>query len=87
MSDVVNLNRFRKKKAREEKSKCAETNRRLHGRTKAERFSEDAAKKRREQQGRGALLVSQTVSLQDGADPEAIAELSILPTLRGDTEG
>jgi hypothetical protein len=36
-SNVVNLNRFRKKKQREEKAKQAEINRIQHGRTNAER--------------------------------------------------
>lgn len=35
--NVVNLNRFRKKKAREEKAKQAEINRIRHGRTGAEK--------------------------------------------------
>ena len=40
MGKVVNLNKFRKQKAKVEKDKRAETNRRLHGRTKAERMLE-----------------------------------------------
>jgi len=40
MAKVVNLNKFRKQKAKVEKEKRAETNRRLHGRTKAERLVE-----------------------------------------------
>lgn len=40
MAKVVNLNKFRKQKAKVEKEKRAETNRRLHGRTKAERLLE-----------------------------------------------
>ena len=40
MGNVVNLNRFRKQKAKVEKAKQAETNKRLHGRTKAERLLE-----------------------------------------------
>lgn len=39
-SNVVNLNRFRKKKQREEKAKQAEINRIRHGRTKAEKERE-----------------------------------------------
>jgi len=45
MASVVNLNKFRKKKAKLEREKRAETNRRLHGRTKAER-AHDALQKR-----------------------------------------
>ena len=37
MGNVVNLNKFRKRKAKVEREKKAETNRRLHGRTKLER--------------------------------------------------
>lgn len=37
---VVNLNKYRKQKAKAEASKIADTNRRLHGRTKAERARE-----------------------------------------------
>ena len=37
MANVVNLNKFRKRKAKAEREKRAETNRRLHGRTQAER--------------------------------------------------
>jgi hypothetical protein len=40
MSNVVNLNKFRKQKAKQARVKQAETNRRLHGRTKAERARE-----------------------------------------------
>ena len=40
MAKVINLNKFRKQKAKIEKEKRAETNRRLHGRTKAERLLE-----------------------------------------------
>lgn len=55
-SNVINLNKFRKKKARAEKEKRAETNRRLHGRTKAEREREAAAKERLEKRIDGAYL-------------------------------
>jgi len=41
MGDVVHLNRFRKKKAKAEKERRAEHNRRLHGRTKAERARDE----------------------------------------------
>ncbi len=48
MSNVVNLNKFRKQKSKEARQKQAETNRRLHGRTKAERAVEALQKKRLE---------------------------------------
>ncbi len=56
MGDVINLNRVRKKKARDDKARRAETNRRLHGRTKAERAAEAAQKARLERTLKGALL-------------------------------
>ncbi len=40
MAKVVNLNKFRKQKAKVEREQRAETNKRLHGRTKAERMLE-----------------------------------------------
>ena len=46
VTNVVNLNKFRKRKAKLEKERRAETNRRLHGRTKAER-ARDALEKRK----------------------------------------
>ena len=44
--NVVNLNRFRKKKRREEQAKQAEINRIRHGRTKAEKERELAERER-----------------------------------------
>jgi len=40
MAKIVNLNKFRKQKLKVEADKRANTNRRLHGRTKAEREGE-----------------------------------------------
>ena len=48
MANVVNLNKFRKAKAKVEREKRAETNRRLHGRTKAERQRDELQKKQLE---------------------------------------
>jgi hypothetical protein len=56
MGDVVNLNKFRKRKAKEARDKLAETNRRLHGRTKAERARDALQKKQLETQVDGAHL-------------------------------
>ena len=42
MSNIVNLNRFKKKKTRAEKEARAEANRASFGRTKAERQLKDA---------------------------------------------
>lgn len=44
--NVVNLNRFRKKKMREAKAKQAEINRLLHGRTGAEKERERVERER-----------------------------------------
>jgi Domain of unknown function (DUF4169) len=56
MAKVVNLNKFRKQKAKQEREKQAEVNRRLHGRTKAERLQELKQKQRLETQVDGARL-------------------------------
>lgn len=56
MGDVVNLNRFRKQKAKAEREKRAEVNRRLHGRTKAERAREALQKRQLTQAVDGAKL-------------------------------
>ena len=45
-SNVVNLNRFRKKKQRDEKAKQAEINRIRHGRTQAEKDRERLERER-----------------------------------------
>ncbi len=58
MSNVVNLNKFRKAKAKAEKEKRAETNRRLHGRTKAERQRDLLQKQKLETKVDGARLQS-----------------------------
>ena len=57
-SNVVNLNKFRKQKSKEARQKQAETNRRLHGRTKAERASEALQKKKLERAVEHARLSS-----------------------------
>ena len=48
MGKVVNLNKFRKQKVKALRVKQAETNRRWHGRTKAERASDALRKKQLE---------------------------------------
>lgn len=58
MSNVVSLNRFRKQKAKLEKAKRAETNKRLHGRTKAERLLELKQKQLQDGKVDGARLSS-----------------------------
>ncbi len=56
MTNVVNLNRFRKKKAKAEKEKKADLNRRLHGRTKAERAKDEFEKEKQRKLFDGRLL-------------------------------
>jgi hypothetical protein len=56
MGKVVNLNKFRKQKAKVEKEKRAETNRRLHGRTKAQRLLEHKEQQQLDAKVDGARL-------------------------------
>ena len=65
MSNVVNLNKFRKRKEKAAKEARAETNRRLHGRTKAERALEAAQKHKLETQVDGAKLDKNTDDEKD----------------------
>jgi len=53
MADIINLRTVRKQKAGADKAVSAEQNRRLHGRTKAERQLEAAEKARAERQIEG----------------------------------
>lgn len=56
MASVVNLNKFRKQKAKLERERRAETNRRLHGRTKAERARDELQKRLLDAKVDGAYL-------------------------------
>ncbi len=56
MAKVVNLNKFKKRKAKEQREKQAEINRRLHGRTKAERERDELQKRKLEQSLAGKRL-------------------------------
>ena len=56
MSNVVNLNKFRKRKAEAEATKRADTNRRLHGRTKIERARDELQKRQLDAKSDGARL-------------------------------
>jgi hypothetical protein len=56
MGKVVNLNRFRKQKAKAERKKQAEVNRRLHGRTKAERAHDELQRRQLTRSLEGAKL-------------------------------
>jgi Domain of unknown function (DUF4169) len=69
MSKVVNLNKFRKKKTKEARQKQAEANRRLHGRTKAERASEALQKKQLAAKVEQAQLI-RTPEADEPSSPE-----------------
>lgn len=56
MGDVVNLNKFRKQKRKLERAQQADTNRRLHGRTKLERAREELQKQQLTSKVDGAFL-------------------------------
>ncbi len=56
MSKIVNLNKFRKRKAKVERAKQADLNCRLHGRTKAEQAREELQKAQLSAKVDGALL-------------------------------
>lgn len=56
MGDVVNLNRFRKAKAKLEAASRAQANRARHGRTKAEKEAERRAAEKAERDLNGAEL-------------------------------
>ncbi|MCA9590181.1 MAG: DUF4169 family protein [Myxococcales bacterium] len=72
--NVVNLNRFRKKKQREQKAKQAEINRIRHGRTQAEKDRERVERERAARAIDGKRLEhgpddESVSSPDDGADP------------------
>ena len=56
MSDVVNLNQFRKNQRRAEKKRAAEANRVRFGRTRAEREAADATRLARDKTLDGKLI-------------------------------
>lgn len=56
VGNVVNLNKFRKRKAKAERDRQAETNRRLHGRTAAERARDELQKQQLTSKVDGARL-------------------------------
>jgi len=67
MAKVVNLNRYRKKRTRDDREKTAEANRAQYGRTKEER-----QKARFEQQNREAELAAKR--LDDGHDKDGLED-------------
>jgi len=56
MGNVVNLNKFRKRKAKQEREQRADVNRRLHGRTAAERALDELRKQQLTSKVDGAKL-------------------------------
>jgi Domain of unknown function (DUF4169) len=56
MGNVVKLSRFRKQKAKADRKQRAEVNRRVHGRTKAERAREELQKQQLTKAVDGAKL-------------------------------
>jgi hypothetical protein len=69
MGNVVNLNRFRKQKAKADRKKQADVNRRVHGRTKAEREREAQQKQQLTRSVDGAKL-DPTSNAKDGERDE-----------------
>jgi hypothetical protein len=68
MGDVVNLNKYRKKKAKLARERRAETNRRLHGRTKSERARDELQKRLLDAKVDGAHLERAPKPDHDDAD-------------------
>lgn len=56
MGKVINLNKFRKRKAKLDRAKQADVNRRLHGRTAAERARDELQKRQLTRAVDGAKL-------------------------------
>jgi hypothetical protein len=56
MGDIVNLNRFRKRKREEEAARVAKENSVRHGRTRAERQAEKRRREKEEAELDGAVL-------------------------------
>jgi len=71
VSNVVKLNRFRKKKQREEKAKQAEINRIRHGRTQAEKDLELAERARAARLLEGKRLERGDDAIATPAEPSA----------------
>jgi len=70
MAKVINLNRFRKQKAKAERRTQADINRRLHGRTKAERAREALQKQQLTRRVDGARLEKPDGSVEPDAEGE-----------------
>jgi hypothetical protein len=74
MGKVINLNRFRKEKARRERAKQVETNRAQHGLSKEERALESRRKELRDRHVDGHKLDLDNVKELDASarDPEDV---------------
>lgn len=72
MGKVINLNRYRKQKAKADRRKQADVNRRLHGRTKAEVAREALQKQRLTHALDGAKLEGDTSAVLDEATSHAL---------------
>jgi uncharacterized protein DUF4169 len=70
MSKVVNLNKFKKQKAKAARVAQAETNRRLHGRTGAER-ARDALQKKQLQTSVDGARLEPLPATDEPDDPQA----------------
>lgn len=70
MASVVNLNKFRKKKAKLERERRAETNRRLHGRTQAERARDELQKRLLDAKVDGAHLERRSSEEKEEGDDD-----------------
>lgn len=72
MGKVINLNKYRKRRAKLEREKQADINRRLHGRTAAERTRDELSKQRLTRAVDGAKLERSTLEgdSERGARPE-----------------
>lgn len=69
MASIVNLNKFRKKRAKLEREARAETNRRLHGRTKLERAQDELQKRLLDAKLNGAHLEREKPPSSDDETP------------------
>jgi hypothetical protein len=97
MSKVVNLNKFRKQKAKQTRVKQADTNRRLHGRTKAERAQDALQKQKLESTIERTRLEHRPKSDDDSSPPAPapadglvclqVTNLALLPSAETGWEG
>jgi hypothetical protein len=74
VAKVIKLREFRKRKAKAEREKQAETNRRLHGRTKAERARDELSKQRLTRAVDGARLTPPAEGAESGIIDDAPKE-------------